>query len=896
MGRLSRKPRTGPPGPSPGSGFPWVDGDVLFAADLNAAFLPTSGGTLTGDSARSAGYFTLALDPTSPMHAATKPYVDGGGGGGGGGPWLPTSGGVLNGPGNLAVGGTLGVTGAATLSGAATALNDFAVKGRDGLDNVILVNGLARNTVPSAGHAQIADFWLPTWSGGTGTVFNQQVATQIAGAPNANIWSLIGSISYNGTGGTGQHVAVTGQSVRRSVSAQPTTTVTATLGVPSPTVSVADVAAFQKGGVNQDRIKIGSNWYTQIAVTGLSGPGTLTVSTNVTVADGTAGNTVIGQNNPGFWGGLSQVIDTTGASSDLSGPLIGHEFNLFANGLDVAQKRHGLILVLGQNNTSGAAVEAVRGIGIAGPAAANGWFQDVIQIGAAFSHSALNLSLPGAVQLPGANAIWLGTGHSIAFDPNGKREHCHSRAARLRQEAILAWAARLALPASLTATGGFNGNTVFGIGSGGVGVGRTVNNTATVARLNVTGSTHVWTPSTVIDATSQAIISPGQSVTGTMGATDGSVWNFGLAGNSIDNSAAPDPFMPFKVATNFGGTKGSIGAFSINQTQTSDTLDPDGLTRFYNTLQITQNLAHRVGNQSNSVGVGIYINQAASAVGWANVEGIEVGIQRVAGTTINAYNILGMIATNTSGNHAVDYESYLHMFAASGSTSLNTGILLGTPGGQWPIDPTNGWIIDTYQQKNNNPGLTQRMAQASGGAVLDFSQVNFSDSVMKSPGVRIKGIAEIDIGPASIAASATGAQIDVVGYKGALGAVIANGATYQVNDQLYDGCGGIISVDTISGPGGVLTAHYLPGKEPYWYGTGAPATVATTGGSGNGAATFNVTWTALTTLSLQPSGGALRLPGIPASTSYANDAAAATGGVPVGQLYRNGSVLQVRVA
>ena len=365
-----------------------------------------------------------------------------------------------------------------------------------------------------------------------------------------------------------------------------------------------------------------------------------------------------------------------------------------------------------------------------------------------------------------------------------------------------------------TATGGFNGNTVFGIAGGGVGVGLTVNNTATVARLNVTGSTHVWTPSTVIDATSQAIISPGQSVTGTMGATDGSVWNFGLAGNSIDNSAAPDPFMPFKVATNFGGTKGSIGAFSINQTQTSDTLDPDGLTRFYNTLQITQNLAHRVGNQSNSVGVGIYINQAASAVGWANVEGIEVGIQRVAGTTVNAYNVIGMIATNTSGNHAVDYESYLHMFAASGSTSLNTGLLLGTPGGQWPIDPTNGWIIDTYQQKNNNPGLTQRMAQAAAGG-FDFSQVNFSDSVMKSPGVRIKGIAEIDIGPASIAAYAGGAQIDVTGYKGTLGAVIANGATYQVNDQLYDGCGGIINVDTISGPGGVLTAHYLPGKEPY---------------------------------------------------------------------------------
>jgi hypothetical protein len=38
------------------------------------------------------------------------------------------------------------------------------------------------------------------------------------------------------------------------------------------------------------------------------------------------------------------------------------------------------------------------------------------------------------------------------------------------------------------------------------------------------------------------------------------------------------------------------------------------------------------------------------------------------------------------------------------------------------------------------------------------------------------------------------------------------------------------------------------------------------------------------------------LPGLKASTSYANDAAAATGGVAVGQLYRNGSVIQIRIS
>jgi hypothetical protein len=42
--------------------------------------------------------------------------------------------------------------------------------------------------------------------------------------------------------------------------------------------------------------------------------------------------------------------------------------------------------------------------------------------------------------------------------------------------------------------------------------------------------------------------------------------------------------------------------------------------------------------------------------------------------------------------------------------------------------------------------------------------------------------------------------------------------------------------------------------------------------------------------------GNLSLPGLRSSASYANDAAAATGGVAVGQLYRNGSVVQIRIS
>ncbi len=42
-------------------------------------------------------------------------------------------------------------------------------------------------------------------------------------------------------------------------------------------------------------------------------------------------------------------------------------------------------------------------------------------------------------------------------------------------------------------------------------------------------------------------------------------------------------------------------------------------------------------------------------------------------------------------------------------------------------------------------------------------------------------------------------------------------------------------------------------------------------------------------------GGVSNGPTLASSTSYANDAAAAAGGVPVGGFYRNGSVVQVRI-
>jgi hypothetical protein len=79
------------------------------------------------------------------------------------------------------------------------------------------------------------------------------------------------------------------------------------------------------------------------------------------------------------------------------------------------------------------------------------------------------------------------------------------------------------------------------------------------------------------------------------------------------------------------------------------------------------------------------------------------------------------------------------------------------------------------------------------------------------------------------------------------------------------------------------------------YSTTSPATLTLTNTSAwvGGSFTVNVSWAANNTLSIQPSGGPIKSALL---TNAANDAAAASAGVSVGQWYRNGSVMMQRVA
>lgn len=249
-------------------------------------------------------------------------------------------------------------------------------------------------------------------------------ATTIYGAPNNNYFGVTGLLNDTGTGGTGLHCALVGYATRQNAAPQPTTTVTATLAAPAFNVQVADVTNLQVPYPMP--IVIGANGYYQIGVSGTAGPGTITCSTLVSVADATAGNTVTGNNNGQIWGANIYSRDFSGTSSRETNAHIGIELDLLCNSDDNAGynyygspigTRQILILIGGQADEGGLPAEIGNALTIRG--GANTTFKRTIQVSQNTAYSQAAFDTRDAVQLSGANTIWLGDGHSIAFDPSG---------------------------------------------------------------------------------------------------------------------------------------------------------------------------------------------------------------------------------------------------------------------------------------------------------------------------------------------------------------------------------------------------------------------------------------------------------------------------------------------
>jgi hypothetical protein len=341
---------------------------------------------------------------------------------------------------------------------------------------------------------------------------------------------------------------------------------------------------------------------------------------------------------------------------------------------------------------------------------------------------------------------------------------------------------------------------------------------------------------------------------------------------SVDSTGQSNGWWQGAFTQNFSGTKGGVGQLRLVTTQTGSTADSAGATFFVNPLASYLDLEYPpgAGSYGNAIAASPTVYMGAGATGWALAEATEDAIVRASGATVSGSYINTLLfqaaASATSGRDAA-----IAFGAVGGSgVGLKQLLLLGRSNDQFPMNP-DGWLLQAIPQISNNPGNAPRWPMACAGG-WDFWNINFSSASMRSSGVSIES-ATIKIGSAKLTQGASGMSIDAIGYIGAINGITGAGASYKVNDQLYDCLGGIILVDNANAGGNITSSHYISGKEPYSFGGAGPTTVSTTGGSGNGAAQFSVAWTAKSAVLIQPSGGAIGF--------YGATAVARQTGVPV---------------
>ena len=118
---------------------------------------------------------------------------------------------------------------------------------------------------------------------------------------------------------------------------------------------------------------------------------------------------------PMMWGMFAEYRDATARPSSFTNVSIGSEIDWIGNGSDDTNQRQIQSLVLAQNDVAGASVEVSTALGVSIANGSSGKIYRVFNVATPFSVSVLDTS--AATQLAGAAAIRMAAGHAIAFEP-----------------------------------------------------------------------------------------------------------------------------------------------------------------------------------------------------------------------------------------------------------------------------------------------------------------------------------------------------------------------------------------------------------------------------------------------------------------------------------------------
>lgn len=362
----------------------YVDAQILNT-------LPVSGGTLSGP-------LTLAAAPSLPSHAANRQYVDANPGRDGVvNVKLPPCNAKLDGQTDdtaafvaayqlVAAGGTIHVpNGVTVMQPSANWGIPLTKRVRWIIDGTVLADGSSlADAIPTG--AGVAGATLPalvTGSGSSGRVVSQ------AGSQATDFAVLHASYVVNHAGGGTQSVISNAR-----------------------TDTIINQSPFNHIRSGMDRLVW--NGTQTPSVTSPSRHVGRYVQTIRQTAGTDSGGYPLPQ--PQLWAQHAEYRDTTGKPSSWTNASVTAQMDWMGNGADDANQRQIQSLVLAQHDTAAAPVEVSTGIGVSLAAGSSGKMQRVINVSVPYSVAVLDTS--AATQLPGAAAIRMAAGQSIAFEVN----------------------------------------------------------------------------------------------------------------------------------------------------------------------------------------------------------------------------------------------------------------------------------------------------------------------------------------------------------------------------------------------------------------------------------------------------------------------------------------------
>lgn len=431
-----------------------------------ATTLPLTGGTV-------GGALSLGTTPTAPAHAATKQYIDGQVAS-----VLPLSGGSLT--------GSLALSGTPVLPlQAATKSYVDANPNSQGVINVAMPPYGAKLDGVTDDTAAFKAAYLAAPSGSAIYVPNGTTVLQLPGTWAVSLakkvkWIVDGTVLANGTalaaaiptGGSPAAFALPGLVVGNTVSGL--TSSQAGSAATDFAVNQSSYIVNHNGGSagavstnsRHDTIIYNSPgnyiWGSldRLIWSGTQTPVSATPAQHVAryVQTLRQAATIAGGNpslpQPQLWAACLEYRDTTGLPSSAANASLTVEMDWYGNGLDDANNRTIQSLVIGQHNTSGAAVEVSTIIGVYLSSGSSGSAKTIFAIGTPFSNAVLDTT--AAVSINSAPAIKLAAGHAIAFDTSGGNKLFYNNTT-----GILTWAqGSLSYPVGKGITVGWQ--TVYG--------------------------------------------------------------------------------------------------------------------------------------------------------------------------------------------------------------------------------------------------------------------------------------------------------------------------------------------------------------------------------------------------------------------------------------------------